>query len=216
MKNGDHKVVLVRNLSPSAFILQFERNDLDFLPGQYLKLGLPDESHRREYSVYSPLSVNHVEVLVREIPEGYVSPKLRGLRPGDRIAVDGPYGHFVIDRTSVDQRSFYLVATGTGIAPFHCFVHSYPRMDYQIIHGIRCPEDCYEHTRYPEDRYTACISKPSAGDFSGRVTDFLCMHPPSQDGLFYLCGNADMIYEVFDLLQQQGISRHQVFTEVYY
>ena len=216
MKNGTHQVIQIRNLSPSAYILQFERKHLVFQPGQYLKLGLTDEPHRREYSVYSSPDLAYLEVLVREMPEGYVSPKLRELRPGDPLAVDGPYGEFTIPESVVNRRSFYLVATGTGIAPFHCFVHSHPRMDYQIIHGIRSPEDCFEHGLYPDERYTACISREPTGDFPGRVTDYLKAHPPQHDGLFYLCGSSDMIYEVFALLQQQGISRAQIFTEVYY
>ena len=32
----------------------------------------------------------------------------------------------------------------------------------------------------------------------------------------YLCGNSDMIYEVYGILKAQGVSREQIFAEVYF
>ncbi|MFC1763681.1 hypothetical protein ACFL6U_16590 [Planctomycetota bacterium] len=78
------------------------------------------------------------------------------------------------------------------------------------------PEERYEHTDYPEDRYVSCLTQDCGGDYLGRVTDYLREHPPTSRGRFYLCGNADMIFEVFDMLRRQGVTREQVFTEVYF
>ena len=32
----------------------------------------------------------------------------------------------------------------------------------------------------------------------------------------YLCGNSDMIYEVYGILRDRGVSREQIFAEVYF
>jgi ferredoxin--NADP+ reductase/benzoate/toluate 1,2-dioxygenase reductase subunit len=34
--------------------------------------------------------------------------------------------------------------------------------------------------------------------------------------LCYLCGNCDMIHDVFDILEKQGVNSDNVFTEVYF
>ena len=163
-------------------------------------------------------------VLVREIPDGYVSPQLKQVQEGDYVCVRGPRGRFTFNETGLEEKNFYFIATGTGIAPFHCFTGSYPQLNYRLLHGVRYPEERYEHTTYPKDRYTACLSQDNSGDpqdepgahFQGRVTEYLAAYPPDPTGLFYLCGNANMIYDVFALLKHQGIPRDRVFTEVYF
>jgi ferredoxin--NADP+ reductase/benzoate/toluate 1,2-dioxygenase reductase subunit len=36
------------------------------------------------------------------------------------------------------------------------------------------------------------------------------------NSLFYLCGNCDMIYEVYDIISEAGIEPNQIFAEVYF
>jgi NAD(P)H-flavin reductase len=79
----------------------------------------------REYSVYSSPGDEYLEILVKEVDGGYVSTRLGALKPGDGVAVDGPFGFFTIDEDWRDHR-YVFVATGTGISPFHDFVRSYP------------------------------------------------------------------------------------------
>jgi len=216
MKMPHHKVMNVRPLAASTFVLRLERGDMAFRPGQFLNLGRPDESHRREYSIYSAPGDPFLEVLIREIPEGHVSPQLARLHPGAPVSVDGPHGQFLIDESLLLKKSFTLIATGTGISPLHCFVKSYAPMDYHLLHGVRSASECYDRSTYASDRYHPCISRENGDDFRGRVTDYIQIHPPDRRSLFYLCGNADMIYEVFELLRRQGVTREQVFTEVYF
>jgi ferredoxin--NADP+ reductase/benzoate/toluate 1,2-dioxygenase reductase subunit len=49
-----------------------------------------------------------------------------------------------------------------------------------------------------------------------RVTDYMAENPINPDTLCYLCGNCDMIYDVFDILEKQGIKSTNIFTEVYF
>lgn len=216
MKKQLHRVIKLRPLTASAFVLRMERGEITFRPGQFLNLGLPDEAHRREYSIYSAPGHNTLEVLIKEITGGHVSPRLSRLQPGDHVAVDGPHGQFLVDESLLPKKTFTLIATGTGISPLHCFVESYPQMDYELLHGVRTTEECYDRGIYPADRYSPCISREPSDAFEGRVTDYLKNFPPDRRNLFYLCGNADMIYDVFEQLRRQGVTREQVFTEVYF
>ena len=216
MKNNRHKVLQRRQLIDQTFVLRFERQGLDFQPGQYLNVGLPDDGQQREYSIYSGQNEDFLEILVQTIPVGHVSSRLSKLNYGDQVLVGGPHGRFTLDESSLIRQKLTFIATGTGIAPFHSFTQSYPELNYHILHGISVCTQRYEHSTYPADRYTACTSQDPAGTFHGRVTDYLQSHQPDKQGLFYLCGNSDMIYEVFSLLGQYAVEREQIFTEVYF
>lgn len=205
----------VRHLSSSAFVLRFDRHGMVFAPGQYVTVGPADEIHMREYSVYSAPNEPYLEILVKEVEEGYVSRRLARLTPGDRVRVDGPFGFFTIDEDWRDQR-FIFIATGTGISPFHAFVHSYPGIDYRLLHGVRTSAEFYDHDCYDEARLVRCVTREPGGDYEGRVTAWLREQPIDPAARYYLCGNCDMIYEAFDILQDAGVPHHHLFAEVYF
>ncbi|MCF7976191.1 MAG: oxidoreductase [Phycisphaerae bacterium] len=216
MKNTLHEVIKIRRLTGQCFALRVERGDLTFLPGQHLNVGLPDDGQQREYSVYSSVHDDFLDILVQTISGGHVSPRLSQVAVGDPVLVSGPHGRFTLDPNAIGTTRFVLIATGTGIAPFHCFSQSYPALNCQILHGVRQPDQCYDKSDYPGHGYTACLSQSPDGDFQGRVTDYLKTHPMDVHAHYYLCGNADMIYEVFAILTAQHVPRHHICTEVYF
>ena len=61
-----------------------------------------------------------------------------------------------------------------------------------------------------------CTSRDDAGGYRGRVTSFIREHPIESDRLCYLCGSADMIYEMHAILTRQGIPREHIFAEIYF
>ena len=85
-----HHVLGIRELCPGTYILRLERRDVQFEPGQYIHVGPLPGINRREYSVYSSPEENYLEILVKEIPEGYVSPRLKKLKPDDFDRGRGP------------------------------------------------------------------------------------------------------------------------------
>lgn len=211
-----HRVRQVRELSAGVFVLRFDRQGLEFEPGQYLNVGVAGDLDMREYSIYSGPQEDHLEILVKEVEGGYVSRSLRGLGPGDEVTVEGPFGFFV---TQAEQRvagRYLFLATGTGISPFHCLTRAYPELDYTLLHGVRRFEERYEAEAFDPNRYVACVSGEEGGDFRGRITDYLRAHPVEPETLCYACGNCDMIYEVFDILRDSGVPPEHLFSEVYF
>lgn len=211
-----YKVHQVRDLSETGYVLRLDRNGLEFEPGQYISLGVSDDINMREYSVYSPVTEDYLEVLVKEVKQGHVSKLLRRLEPGQEVKLDGPFGFFTIDEEARNKSKFLFVATGTGISPFHCFAGSYPGLDYTVLHGVRTAEECYEYEAFDPERYVSCITQDDRGSYRGRVTDYLREHPVDPDTLCYLCGNCDMIYEAFDILIDHGVPHDHLFAEVYF
>jgi ferredoxin--NADP+ reductase len=213
-----HRVLQVRDISAGAFVLRFSREGLQFQAGQWINLGLPRSRDQREYSVYSSPSDDFLEVLVKEIPDGTVSPALRRCRPGDPLEVEGPHGSFTLVEGARESARFLFCATGTGVSPFHCFARSSPGLDYLLLHGIRSPEEAYDRATFEEPRIVPCVSRGAVppGAHHGRLTDYLSSHPVDPSRYCYLCGNSDMIYETYALLRDSGVPHSQIFAEVYF
>jgi ferredoxin--NADP+ reductase/benzoate/toluate 1,2-dioxygenase reductase subunit len=150
------------------------------------------------------------------VDDGVVSNALRKCAPGDTVVLDGPMGYFRIDELTPAVTKYLFIATGSGIAPFHSIVRSYPDLDYTLLHGVRYASDCYDKDVYASDRYIPCISREKGGMFHGRVTDFLREHPVEPGTLCYLCGNCDMLYEAYDTLLHLGILSDHIRTELFY
>ena len=212
-----YKVLNIRDLSPSTYILRLERKKLNFKPGQCFNLGLKGSGINREYSIYSGVDDSYLEFLIKEVKRGSVSPALRKVKPGDEVALHGPYGAFTISSDKAKKTLFTFIATGTGIAPFHSFVRTYPDLDYRIINGVRTAEERYEYNDYDRKRLTTCVTRDDCwSGFKGRVTDYLQQHYIDPTQIYFLCGNQGMIQKSYDLLRIKGVSGDQIFTEAFF
>jgi ferredoxin--NADP+ reductase/benzoate/toluate 1,2-dioxygenase reductase subunit len=206
----------VRTLTPSTYVLRFSRNGMQFNPGQHLVLGIPGSSELREYSIYSGIHDPFLEVLIKEVDEGLVSKQLKSIRPGDPLEVKGPYGFFLGNAPGSGSQPILFISSGTGIAPFHSYVKSFPGADYRVIHGVRMLEEAYDATNYEPGRFLLCTSQDPRGTFEGRLTDYLLEAELHPDWQVYLCGNSHMIYDAMDILHARGIPQRHIFTEVYF
>ena len=211
-----HRITAVRQLTDSTFVLQLERKELPFHTGQFVILRRPGTIEQREYTVYSGAKDNFLEVLVREVTEGKVTPRLKKMQPGDQLEVDGPFGFFRFNPKMFPSQKFLFVATGTGISPFHSFVKTYPSLDYHLVHGVRFGEEAYEHHDFNKQNITLCTTGDKTGNFMGRVTQFLATQKLESDTQCFLCGNSEMIQEAFDILTEKGIEVQNIYTEVYF
>jgi ferredoxin--NADP+ reductase len=211
-----HKITQIRYLTESTFVIRLDRGSLDFKAGQHIIVGLEGELDQREYSVYSGENDDYLEILVREVIKGNVSPRLKNCKTGQLLQVNGPFGSFGIEKFYMFSRKLVFIASGTGISPFHSFVRSYPGINYTLIHGVRYKNEAYESNDYDPKRYILCTSKETNKGFRGRVTKFITGYPVKSDMLFYLCGNNSMIYEVYHMLRDKGINEENIIAEVYF
>ncbi len=212
-----HEITQVRNLTDSTFVIRLERNGLSFKTGQHINAGPANSQHTREYSIYSGENDNYIEILVKEVLDGFISPVLKQKRPGDMLRIEEPVGYFSLPRKLSPDDKLLFIATGTGISPFHSFIKTYPEINYTLIHGIRNTEEMYESEFYKTERYIPCTSRQkSASSFFGRVTDYLEEKPPEKGTRCYLCGNRDMIQDAYDILTRKGIPMEMIHAEVYF
>ena len=214
-KASVHKVREVRELTESVYVLRVERNGFEFASGQYLALGKKGDIQRREYSIYSAEKDEYLEVLIKEVLEGDVSRKLHRLKAGDEVEIEGPYGHFILNGTPRDKKIVFI-ASGTGISPCHSLIRSNPEINYTVLHGVKHAKEDFDRQAYHPYRYIQCTSQESDGDFHGRVTDYLKKYGADTNSEYFLCGNSNMIYDVFDILKHHGVQQQQIHTEVYF
>jgi ferredoxin/flavodoxin---NADP+ reductase len=210
-----YRLQQIRHLTDDTYVMRFDRNNMPFRAGQHITLGIPGNNQVREYSIYSTEQDDSLEVLIKEVESGAVSRQLSKLIPGELLEVDGPFGYFTLDEKK-SHREYLFVGTGTGIAPFHSLAGSYPGINYTLLHGVRYGREAYEYPFYPKNRHILCTSRDSQGDFHGRVTDYLKQKELNFDTMVYLCGNCDMIYDVYDLLTSRGFPSGNIKTEVYF
>jgi len=211
-----YRVLNSRRLTADTFILTFPQSRAAFVAGQHVNLSLIDEHIVREYSIYNSEESANLEVLVKEVEGGYFSPKLRCLKKGDCVRIDGPFGGFCLDRKNKDSHKHVLIASGTGIAPFHSMIKSNPGIDYHVIHGVRHANEGYEKEEYEKSRYTLCTSRDTTGDFSGRLTGYLEQTCFGTKTCFYLCGNSEMIYDAKEIIKNKGFEAESIASEVYF
>jgi ferredoxin--NADP+ reductase/benzoate/toluate 1,2-dioxygenase reductase subunit len=61
---------------------------------KYITLGFGGSIDRREYSIYSAEQDNYLEVLIKEVEDGLLSKKLKKCKTGEKLDIDGTFGHF--------------------------------------------------------------------------------------------------------------------------
>ena len=211
-----YKIEEVRHLTDETFSLKLPKARFPFKAGQHLSLGIHGDYQSREYSIYSSENDQNLEVLVKEVVNGYFTPKLRKLKAGDLVEIHGPFGNFGMKAAEVPTGKFVFIASGTGIAPFRSIVRTYPEIDYTLIHGVRYVKEAYDREQYADDRYILCTSRDSNGTYQGRLTGYLidCVFAPGTQ--FYLCGNSDMIFDALEILKEKGFDREHIHCEVYF
>ncbi len=211
-----YKIEEIRQLTNETFSLKLPRARFAFKAGQHLSLGIHGDYQSREYSIYSGENDENLEVLVKEVDNGYFTPKLRKLKAGDLVEIHGPFGKFGMEAKAAETGKFVFIASGTGIAPFRSIVRTYPEIDYTLIHGVRYANEAYDPHEYATDRYILCTSRDQKGTYHGRVTGYLnnCTFAPETH--FYLCGNSDMIFDALEILKEKGFERDQIHCEVYF
>jgi len=211
-----YKVEEIRHLTNETFSLKLPKARFAFKAGQHISLGIHGDYQSREYSIYSGADDENLEVLVKEVHNGYFTPKLRKLKAGDLVEIHGPFGNFGMEPKDAEAGKFVFIASGTGIAPFRSMVRTYPEIDYTLIHGVRQSTEAYDRNEYASDRYILCSSRDTKGTYHGRLTGYLKGCTFSPDTHFYLCGNSDMIFDALEILKDKGFERDQIHCEVYF
>ena len=229
------RVLDVHHWNDSLFSFRTTRDPgFRFISGQFVMIGLEVDGRplMRAYSIASAHYDEHLEFFSIKVPDGPLTSRLQHIRPGDEVIVSRkPTGTLVLDDLKPGKR-LYLLATGTGLAPFMSLVRdpeTYERFDTVILcHGVRQVEDlAYIDTierELPAHEYLGemvrekLIYYPSVSREpfrntgrlttaieAGQLTAAIGMPPldPSTDRVM-LCGSPSMLADAGALLDARG------------
>ena len=222
--------------APDAVTLRLRLADAaGFLPGQYynVRLAVPGRPRpvQRAYSVgSSPVpDPSMIDLGIREVPGGLLSPLLVGLRAGDRLSVRGPYGRFTWDGR--DGGPVLLVGAGSGMVPLMSMVRHAAQRGRGDPVVLVCSAITYSHTfyrdelaglasRHPWLQVVHCITRDPAeprAHYHRRVDSTVLSE--SLDGnhpvAAYLCGPPAMVESVAAALVGLGVAPETIWKEKY-
>ncbi len=203
-----------------------------FKPGQFADLALEAKGQRvsRSYSIASAPG-QPLEFFVAYVEDGTLTPSLFDLAPGDALQVRAPAaGTFTLDRIP-PCRHLWLVATGTGLAPYVSMWRASGALDsferVVVVHGVRYGRDM----AYADELRSLASAQPERirvvhaltrdptvpGVLHGRITDLLRageleravgLRLDPADSHVMLCGNPAMIKEMASILEERGLRRN--------
>jgi CDP-4-dehydro-6-deoxyglucose reductase len=230
------KVINIQLETPTVkrFWLEFEA-PFHFVAGQFLTLDLPisDKKNKRmkSYSIASaPDNSCLIELVIVVVPEGEGGSlyMFNDVEVGTTITARGPIGSFILPESLTP--SIYLIATGTGIAPFRSYLYDILQRkltftNIHLIFGTRTKADLLYYnemtelaSKLPNFTYTPVLSRADdawdgAKGYVHEVYERYSAGNPS--ALFYLCGWKNMIDEARTRLTQLGFDKQSVHFEIY-
>jgi glycine betaine catabolism B len=235
------KVIKIENETANTrrFWLQVpELENFDCKPGQFVTLDLPIHEKKnkrwRSYSIASwPDGTNIFELVIVLMEEGAGTTYLfNEINVGSEILFRGAQGVFILP--DVLDTDYYLICTGTGIAPFrsmlhHITLHNIPHKNVYLIFGTRKKENLlyYEELKTlaannPGIHYIPVLSREEWEGATGYVHQAykdLIAAKKNSDALppahFYLCGWKNMIDEAKATITEMGYDRKAIHQELY-
>ena len=119
------KVLEVKHYTDRLFHFKTTRDrGTRFRDGEFLMIGLEVDKKPllRAYSIASPNYEDYMEWFSIKVPDGPLTSKLQHIKCGDEIITNTKaVGTLVMDNLK-SGRNLYLLATGTGVAPFMSLV----------------------------------------------------------------------------------------------
>ena len=213
--------------------------DFDFYSGQFVSLIMDKDgtSIRRPYSIASKPGLPYLELCIKILSNGLITPIIGKLKKDDEIEVLGPMGEFTIrDKT----KNIVLISTGTGIGPFRSIIYYLLENNFAnnliLLTGYRFEEDAlYEQelreleNKYKKFSYSKILSKTNSNEDAeklknlknstnsdGYVQNLVKKNIDSSgDTYYYICGLKEMVNSVKELLLQNGIPKENIFFERY-
>lgn len=202
----------------------------DFLPGQYISVGvrLPDGARQlRQYSLVGAGGGGRLEFAVKRVdpvagcPAGEVSTHLHThLRPGDELEITLPSGDLTVDVTA--HTPLVLISAGIGITPMigvleRLAAHQ-PERPIQVLHADRAPgtHPLRDRMRTLTERLRHATldlwyAEPVAGAHHGTLDPSAIALADDAD--IYLCGPAGFLDDVRARLTTAGIDPRRVHCE---
>jgi NAD(P)H-flavin reductase len=234
------RVTAIERLGPEMMRLVItlpEGEQLPFTAGQYINIVL-DDGAKRAFSFANPppdrnqpfrTAPETIELHVRRIPGGrFTTHVFEGMRAGDAIVFEGPFGRFTLGESS---RPILFVAGATGFAPIRSILADAFRRGVKrpmvLYWGVRTAADLYlqdelarwqhEHANF---RYVPVLSHADDDrTWTGRRglvhEALLADHPDLAGHEVYACGSVAMVQAAVPDFLAHGLAESFCFSDAF-
>ncbi len=237
-KFTEEPVVHIHHWNEGLMSLRINRDAAyGFVPGQFARIGLkkPDgEIIWRAYSIVSAPHEAFLEFFLVIVPTGEFSSRVATLKLGDTMFVEKQSQGFLTADRFKDGRDLWLMATGTGLAPYISMVRDHVLWqqfeNIVIVLSVRERSDLgyTEELKFLADnsprpggarlKFVTTLTRNTLdgalnGVLSGRINALIesgeLEHAASlplsdEHSRFMLCGNPDMVEGMRALLKSRG------------
>lgn len=225
MPYSEQQVTSIRKWSDKTFSFTTTRpDDFQFDNGEFVTLGLKADGKliARAYSIVSDNDTEHLEFLSIHVPDGPLTSRLANIQIGEGVWINSKTTGSLTLKYVKPGRVLYMLATGTGLAPFMSLVRSpetYTAFEQVVlVHTVRTAKELAYRDELEarcDDRfvYVPTVTRESF-ETTGRGTDlfksgelFNLKQLPSADpehDRIMICGNPEMNRDMTEYLKQQG------------
>jgi ferredoxin/flavodoxin---NADP+ reductase len=221
------RVIENRHWTDTLFSLRVANAALSFEAGQFVRIALDVNGARvaRAFSFVNPPDDPVHEFYGVIVPEGPLSPRLAKLNAGDALYLaPNPAGFLVLSEVP-DAETLWLIATGTGLAPFLSILRTAtPWRRFRnvvLVHAVRYASELTykEVISATPARYVAFVSRePAPGSLAGRIPAAIAdgrleaaagLPLTPQASHVVLCGNPQMLRDATAALIARGMRKHR-------
>lgn len=202
--------------------------DLNYLPGQFMKVSLPGIGECPISITSSPTrsSGDRLEMVIRDV--GSVTHALHQLRPGDRVGLRGPFGTSFPVKGRMRQKDLLIICGGLGHVPLKSVIEYVidERQRYgeiTILIGNRSPQNRLFIEQILEWKQrdditcmeTVDVADPSWGGNVGPITTLLPrVRLFSPDTICIICGPPIMYKYVLRGLETLHLDKANVYMSL--
>lgn len=217
--------------TPDTVSILFDGEKLNYLPGQFIMINYPtkDTFVKRAYSIASSPTQDHLQICVKETPNGFISKEFQTVKVGTEFEITGPFGRFVFDEKK--HTDIVLMGAGSGIVPYLSILQyiSDKKLNVKatLFTSQKTRKDCIYNkeflalaTQYQNIFYNSCITREENLDASihkGRITkEYLFETLENLDEkTFFLCGPKAFVTSMKEILIESGVAKENIEQEVY-
>jgi len=235
-------VLSVTHYTDTLFHITTTRDSsVRFRDGEFMMIGLDNWSEKlqknkpimRAYSLASPNHQDTLEFYSIKVQEGPLTSRLQHVKVGDEILINPKAVGTLVHANLKPGRNLYLLATGTGIAPFMSIIRGVETYEHysrvivvwgtriekelafkDLIESLNTDEIYREVTEGKLRTYFTCTREPYENEgrvttamYEGKVQDKLCLPPiDAEHDRVMICGSMPMNLELKEYLEAEGFT----------